>query len=504
MTQSESRKATNADGSACLTNVPGKSAVCRLEHSFQIAALFLTAIAFVLFLLSALQWFKYCYGNVTESVIATACFSISERPFIYKNFSEGPMTACVYTPVYLYICYLVSWITGKGFLCGRIVTLTAFLVSLGIIYRILRIHKTKRIFALVTVLLAGALGTIHAYTFFTDITALCFNLAGMYFFMRWDRKEKARRSKYFIFGILAFTLAYMTKQSYITGIAAVTLWMLFRGRWRGLLAFLMAQGACIFIPSAFLNIVTHGAYFKNTVIANRVLEYSWRLLALSWVNYGTPARIWFFLVFALLACATRFWQRRALLPDFYFIFALLTTFALGVNGSGDNYFLEMMISSFILFGISFSAAADFNRNSRLAMVLWLIFLAQLGSFYGTGVFSFKSPPRAVIEGKDGMSKIIQKVRGDVLSEDMSLLITNGRKVFYEPYEYNQLARKGLWDESIILNRIRNREFPLVILETNLFGDILQTSRFSLAFTRTLRENYRPYGAFGGYVVAVPK
>ncbi len=103
---------------------------------------------------------------------------------------------------------------------------------------------------------------------------------------------------------------------------------------------------------------------------------------------------------------------------------------------------------------------------------------------------------------DRLVESIKKIQGPVLSENMGILIAAGKPVIYEPYGFAQLAYAGLWDESKILNRLDRGEFPLIILESNLWH-ITQSSRFTPAFVQHLRQNYRPMGSAAGLILCVP-
>jgi hypothetical protein len=326
--------------------------------------------------------------------------------------------------------------------------------------------------------------------------------------MRWDRqKPQIVRTRYGLFCLLAFALAFFTKQSYVTGIAAVTCFLIFGGRWRETLYFVVAELFLILVPSAMLNLCTHGAYFKNTVTANTV-EYSLRLFFMSLAYYTYPRRACLLFLFSAFFVLSRFFRRKAGIFEFYFLFSLAPLAALGANGSGDNYFIESVTASSVLFGVFLSRAADFNKRFRVSVGLWTLFCCQLLIYFPSGVFvhSFESPIKSLEKQFDPVAAIVRQVSGDVLAEDAGILIGSGKRVVYEPFEYTQLARRGLWDERAILDRLERKDFRLIVLNTNLFGtqkQLIQTSKFSAGFIRCLKANYKLYGFANGFFFLVP-
>ena len=141
--------------------------------------------------------------------------------------------------------------------------------------------------------------------------------------------------------------------------------------------------------------------------------------------------------------------------DFYFVAALATVLLAGKVGSWENYFFEP------LFVICLYAGLAVARRGRrglawqpaLGVALPLALLLQLALMFHTPAIA------AQVMAEDGpanrqMAPILAATPDPILSEDMGLLVTNGRPINFFGFEYTQLARMGLWDQSWELSTLR--------------------------------------------------
>lgn len=58
--------------------------------------------------------------------------------------------------------------------------------------------------------------------------------------------------------------------------------------------------------------------------------------------------------------------------------------------------------------------------------------------------------------------LLEPVQGDILSSEMSLLMRMGRDVVWEPAIFAELAHKGVWDEQLVIDRIRDGRVGAVL------------------------------------------
>jgi hypothetical protein len=91
----------------------------------------------------------------------------------------------------------------------------------------------------------------------------------------------------------------------------------------------------------------------------------------------------------------------------------------------------------------------------------------------------------------------------VASEDMGLLVTNGKVLDYCSFQYSQLARAGRWDEAWELGQLRDQAWSRVVLEQGTRQDVDRYQRFTRAFLSELDRNYRHADTLGKYVLYEP-
>ena len=62
---------------------------------------------------------------------------------------------------------------------------------------------------------------------------------------------------------------------------------------------------------------------------------------------------------------------------------------------------------------------------------------------------------------------LRSINGDVYSEDMTILVQSGREVPAEPSSVTFLAAKHLWNEQPLVERLQNRRFAAVIVNSSI-------------------------------------
>jgi hypothetical protein len=50
--------------------------------------------------------------------------------------------------------------------------------------------------------------------------------------------------------------------------------------------------------------------------------------------------------------------------------------------------------------------------------------------------------------------------------NLDLVVEAGQLIYYQPFEYGQLQKAGLWDTTKFINEIRERKFSLILVERN--------------------------------------
>jgi hypothetical protein len=91
---------------------------------------------------------------------------------------------------------------------------------------------------------------------------------------------------------------------------------------------------------------------------------------------------------------------------------------------------------------------------------------------------------------DSLWSRIANSSGPVLSDGMVQLLRAGKEVPWEPARLAALARQGLWNERLIIDRIEAHEFAMIVTSGRP-GTPLYDSRYSPGVSRAIKEAY-PY------------
>lgn len=440
-------------------------------------------------------------SNYAEPLVAWAVFHIPSHPLIYKSFDQTPYTIFAYNPIYAYLSYLVSLITGQNFICGRLISLIAFLFILFFVFKILKQFKLPSGLGLFLAFWAcfSPILMKHAVDFRPDMLGLSFTILGIYFSLRWYNEAIDRTSRHTFLALLFFTLAFFTRQNYIFAPGAFILFLLAKRLPKQALFFANFQFFLFIMPIFFLNHITEGAYFKNVILFN-MNQYSSKLAFDSWMNhvpYLLPLIGIGFLFFI-----KRTTSKETNFFDFYFVSALFAGFMSGRVGSDSNYFLETNLATTLYFCVILKRYLLPDSLKWPRFLVWAFFTLSLIIFVAPTFRNSSLKPREERELNEVVT-VLGRLRGKILSEDIGILMVAGKEVLYQPFEFAQLSRRKLWDENKILERIKNQEFETLVVSTNIYA-YKETSRFTPRMIIQIRESYKTHGVLHGFLFLIPK
>ncbi len=86
---------------------------------------------------------------------------------------------------------------------------------------------------------------------------------------------------------------------------------------------------------------------------------------------------------------------------------------------------------------------------------------------------------------------------------MGLVPLAGRRLYFQPFEYKQLAEAGLWDDNRLAQAIDRQEFPLLLLYEPPDWDSFD-SRWSGPLRRAINRRYTRGEVWAYTVVYRPK
>jgi hypothetical protein len=335
--------------------------------------------------------------------------------------------------------------------------------------------------------------------------------------------------------VALFVAALYTKQSFLFAPLAAVGYLLFfvDRRWAFRLATAMAlAGGGLFV---LLNGLTGGGFWYGLVASN-VNPFLWPEF---WRQLGDFAGT--YAILGLLTVAyvahkfllnrTTPWTQRISLLDCYLVVALGSLWFAGKAGAWENYFFEALVALALCTGLMlvrygvrppsvvmarsettkptplglrngfhagwWGALRSARTGTLLTLVAPVLILIQLGLMWHT--------PRAaerylqlVRQSNRDMKPILARTPDPVASEDMGLLVTNGKVLDFCSFQYSQLARAGRWDQAWELDRLRSGGFSVVILEEGTRLDVDRYQRFTREFLSELDRNYHHTRTVGKY------
>ncbi|MFP4440578.1 MAG: hypothetical protein ACLFVO_25370 [Chloroflexaceae bacterium] len=192
-----------------------------------------------------------------------------------------------------------------------------------------------------------------------------------------------------------------------------------------------------------------------------------------------------------------------LLAGCYGVLGTLTLVGAGTTGSHHNHLLEPQLA-LTLAGCSVvgTSLSRFWRKERprarmrhpATYAHWLalgLLLLQLWTLrerldWYDGEFDMRD------SRDEQFVALIMSQPGEVLADDVGLLLAAGRPLRYDdPATMGPAVRTGLWDQSVLLSEIEAQRFSLILLPFNATRfDIDPSGRWSPEFIAALRRHYR--------------
>lgn len=457
-----------------------------------------------------------------EGIVLWQAQHVSHFATAYAPITHYPFIVFHYTPLYQLVSLVVSKLTGNLLLAGRLVSsfsaLGICLTLAWVVYRTTPVRASRLAAvggAIVAMAFPCGLSMMRWAPFMrVDMLGLWLSFSGLAMFVL------ARTTAQRFFAFVLFVAAIYTKQSLVAGAVACLLVagvMNLRQAIK-LGAFTAALGGALLAALAFS---THGEVIKH-LFAYNVNRFS--ILAVAH-NLETDLQSTMLLI-ALAAAAAfgpirdaarAFSQRNAAMLGtglsaspyrlalftftVHFILAALVSLTSGKSGSSINYYLELNLSACALASL-FVARLLWNwRKKRVSPAIALAYLLPfliLGQQFLAASHLLRDSymdRRAMAQkaqNSDALVRILRNSPEPVMSEDMTLLYKAGKQVPFEPAIVTELAATHAWDETPLVNMIRDRAFSVMVIRND--PDIL----YSPAVLRSIVENYRPAGTYAEF------
>ena len=433
-------------------------------------------------------------------------------PLMYATSTTLPFIVFHYPPVYYLLVRAAQWLQPDYLVAGRTVAAlsTASLPPLIAALVLAATHRRAfpqtppRIIALSATagLVVLCLHAVHSWGLIArvDMPGFALALAGLLAATRADGRFWGTTV-----ALLLCAAAVFTKQTLLPAGAAVFVVACLRRPAPALAAALLVALLCV-AAVAGLQHATAGGFLQN-VIGNNInrLSLDQALHVLSNERQSLPAM-------AVMAAAG-LWTLWTLAPSLfrlrpgaalsevaslrradpalaaramlvlYFAFATLFLFTLFKVGGWVNYLIDWFCAGGILMGVML---VDLDRRyaqpGLIAALTVLLLGVQLSPLR---LIPDAAEPAAIAAQRRAVA-LIRAADRPVASEDMTLLMRAGKEVTFEPSIVTELASVGRWDETPLVQMIRNGGFAFILSAT---GPDWYIDRRTPAVTAAIRQSY---------------
>ncbi|QYE33206.1 hypothetical protein KZX46_03610 (plasmid) [Polymorphobacter sp. PAMC 29334] len=344
-----------------------------------------------------------------------------------------------------------------------------------------------------------------------DAIACFFAIAGL-----WCVTQCDRRKGLIYVASVCFVLSAFSKQVSVVAAAAsfVTLLLLRPQQATRAISTTLLLGALVL---AALVWQTHGGIIYHLFLYNINRFEMARILPN--LRDGTRLDIPLFLICGsgYLKMAAESWRDRRLKTEpkltrtailFFVPIATLSLVTTGKFGSSSSYYIQWIAGlavcgAFAVASILQSASSQLSLGSPIRAICWaLIPLLLALSMVG-------HPNRWLLKsinarrGEDAeLVQILGPVKGDIISDEMVILMRMHRQIVWEPAIFAELARAGRWDERIVIARIRDHRVGAVLSDGDR-GSTWFDERYNPAVADAIDEALPRKIRVGSRVVHLP-
>jgi hypothetical protein len=412
----------------------------------------------------------------------------------FPDLRDYPYFVANYPPLFIGAVALSQKAFGPSLALPRMLGLAASLGLLAVLFAVS--HRLLRDAAA-----ALAFAALFAMPWFVttwaalarvDTTAILFSLAGLGVVLHRGVAGRAWPA------LVLFWLAFFTKQNALLAPAAV--WVdLALGRDRRLARATLAFTVPLGLLFGLLVLATHGEAWRHLVPYTAAAEYQPGRMGESYLQLAVIAGPLLPLIAAALVrvpLAFAAGSGRVLLVYFVLNVASLSTIAKA--GAAQNYFLEPWAATLLLAAFSLAALGETLEAARRWRWAVLLAAAAVANYSYPSLDRLPQALRAPANAREfqALSRLIRDTPGDVLSENLSLLVVNRRPVLLEPFGILLIARHGLFSTDRLTADCERGRFPLVVAEHRMWE--------IPGFGACLETRYEPLGDFGPYAALRPR
>ncbi|MDX1972412.1 MAG: hypothetical protein SFY68_07770, partial [Candidatus Sumerlaeia bacterium] len=326
-----------------------------------------------------------------------------------------------------------------------------------------------------------------------DIPALAFAVCGM----------AACSNKHRIVGVtlgtLMLCLAFFTKQTQIIAPAAIFLGLWWQGERKLAVGFAGALGILCGSLLYYGTLITQGEFWLHLVDYNRnamnwnaflgfllntELDFAWGayvLLILGWGIAYLLRKIRGKIPREIDPAKHRPRSRALPILVWYSILSLLFTVTSAKVGSAVNYYLEFHLAVSLLVALVLGLLMKELPHREKMWHRSAIWTANISLIVALGAYGISQYlPREKLGGAairqivftpipqrtshfDYVYAQVAQASDPVLSDDPTFQVFSGQRAIFQPFIMSQLAAERQWSPELLINRIYQRDFELIIL-----------------------------------------
>lgn len=293
-------------------------------------------------------------------------------------------------------------------------------------------------------------------------------------------------------------LAFFTKHNALLAPAAVLL-DLALARDRRLPRVLLAWALPLGLLFAGLVAATGGGAWRHLVTWTALADYEWDRMAIAYLQFavlaGPPLAI---IAAALLTAREALLAGPGRLLVGYFALNVAALATIAKAGAAQNYFIEPWLATLLTSALALRAL---GRRFPALRAWWPAALLVCAAVANYAYPSLDRMPAALrrpwnAEEFVTLTRLVRETPGPILSENMSVLVLNGRPVLLDPWGMEMLARKGVFRPGRLVGDCESGRFSLVVVEYRMpeipgLGDCLD-------------RRYEPVADLGPYHALRPR
>lgn len=417
---------------------------------------------------------------------------------LFGDVQRYPMLLSNYPPVFLLLNVPGFQLFGPSLLQPRLLSLAATLALSGFLFALLRRRTGDAWMAASFALLVFAPWFVQTWaaTGRIDMPAQMLSMAGLYAFDRGGARGGVRRGVPF----LLFALAFYTRQTTLVAPAAVLASLLLQpGRRREFPGALAAFAVPVLAALLAMNVATRGQAWLHLFPYAAAADYDLVHMARWYGSFLLLAGPLVLLAIAGLALRPRAFLQGPNLPFTLFWLASLAALStIAKEGAAQNYFVEPYVATLLLAGIALGVLAEEGLVAPRAWPAVVLVAALAAGLVDRDLKrlhqAIRAPERA--RAFAALDEAVRATEGPILSENMSVLVVNGRRTWVDPWAVMLLQKKGLWDPGLLVGDCRRRMFALVVAEWRL--------REIAGISECLDEVYEPWQDLGPYQLFRPR